>query len=394
MQSLESIPDLQKLISNEVQESIHLDYKDSRAINRKKRHEISKDVSAFANSDGGILVYGITEEQHLPVAIDCGVDHASFTREWLEEVITSNVQPTIEGLSIVQIPLSSEKSVYVIRVPKSSRAPHQEQSSKRYYRRYNFKSQPMEDYEIQDIRSRTLSVFSLVNFDVIFENSNMAYFQIENTGNYAAENLKVSFTKELSWRREAPPFIEKGIRYFPAGKKIKYFYNTGPAIFSEKNKNSISFEVHLTYTHPQTGKEFEDEFYIDFNDYLNTTISEPELVTHGKVIERCLRALTGEVKRLNSHIEKISTISSPTGLDISRSSLRAIKHIVTGEGGFDKIDPNYCREDVFMEVLQISRDVANRLEEHFWNNDNTKDIEEIEGINEDMLKKFKINFIS
>lgn len=146
----ENIDDLNALINNEVQESINLDYKDSRALSKKKRNEIAKDVSAFANSDGGVIIYGISEEHHLPTKIDEGVDHNTFTREWLEEVITSNINPTVDELKIKQIPLSSETSVFVVQVPRSYRAPHQEQSSKRYYKRYNFKSQPMEDYEIQE----------------------------------------------------------------------------------------------------------------------------------------------------------------------------------------------------------------------------------------------------
>ena len=30
----------------------------------KKKAEIAKDVSAFANSDGGIILYGIEEQEH------------------------------------------------------------------------------------------------------------------------------------------------------------------------------------------------------------------------------------------------------------------------------------------------------------------------------------------
>jgi predicted HTH transcriptional regulator len=48
--------DLENLIKNQVQESLHLDYKDSRAISDKLRHEIAKDVSAFANADGGVII--------------------------------------------------------------------------------------------------------------------------------------------------------------------------------------------------------------------------------------------------------------------------------------------------------------------------------------------------
>ena len=61
--------DLEKMISGQVQESLHLDYKRSMAVSNKNRTEIAKDVSSFANSDGGIIVYGIEEEKHLPIRL-------------------------------------------------------------------------------------------------------------------------------------------------------------------------------------------------------------------------------------------------------------------------------------------------------------------------------------
>jgi len=51
-QTRKIIEDLNLLIKNEVQESTHLDYKSSPAIDKKERHEIAKDVSSFTNSDG------------------------------------------------------------------------------------------------------------------------------------------------------------------------------------------------------------------------------------------------------------------------------------------------------------------------------------------------------
>lgn len=48
--------DIEKMIRDQVQENIHLDYKDSRAIRKNARDDIAKDVSAFANSDGGVLI--------------------------------------------------------------------------------------------------------------------------------------------------------------------------------------------------------------------------------------------------------------------------------------------------------------------------------------------------
>ncbi|MCD9015178.1 AlbA family DNA-binding domain-containing protein [Parachryseolinea silvisoli] len=52
-----SFDDIRSLINNEVEESIHLDFKDAAALDKsdRKKDEISKDISAFANSDGGII---------------------------------------------------------------------------------------------------------------------------------------------------------------------------------------------------------------------------------------------------------------------------------------------------------------------------------------------------
>lgn len=71
-----------------MQENIHLDYKDSRAVDPKKSDEIAKDASAFANSDGGVIIYGVAEDNnHFPVKIDSGVDHLAFSHERLEQII-------------------------------------------------------------------------------------------------------------------------------------------------------------------------------------------------------------------------------------------------------------------------------------------------------------------
>lgn len=167
MNSPRTLQDLEDMIKNEIQENTHLDYKRSSALlSKNSRREIAKDVSAFANSDGGCIIYGIEEDNQLPRRIDSGVDHNIYTRERLEDVITSNISPRIEEIEISRIQLSPDNSAYIVDIPKSSRGPHQETISNRYYKRFNFKSQPMEDYEINDVRSRNHTVKPLINIDI------------------------------------------------------------------------------------------------------------------------------------------------------------------------------------------------------------------------------------
>lgn len=151
--------DLIQLIDNSIQENIQLDYKSSKALENteKKKTEISKDVSALANSAGGVLIYGIEEKDHIPKNIDNGFDPTIITKEWLEQIVNSRIQRKIDGVIIRPIELESTnpgRVVYVVSVPQSIRAPHQAHD-KRFYKRYNFESVPMEEYEIRDVSHRS-----------------------------------------------------------------------------------------------------------------------------------------------------------------------------------------------------------------------------------------------
>ena len=160
MIELNNILDLRNLIFNQVEENIHLDYKSAEALSMTvgKKKEISKDVSAFANSDGGIIIYGIkefdeSEKRHLPEAIT-PIDREFYTKEWLEQVINSNITPRIDGIIIEPISLDNNSNdvVYVVNIKKSNTA-HQA-SDLRYYKRFNFERLAMYDYEIRDIMNR------------------------------------------------------------------------------------------------------------------------------------------------------------------------------------------------------------------------------------------------
>lgn len=152
--------DILDLITNGIQESIYLDYKACDALEKtdRKKSEMSKDISAFANSAGGTIVYGVTEDRatHLPQAIDIGYDPANISKEWIEQVVNSNIQRRIDGIRINTVTLDAThpgRVLYVVSIPQSSRAPHMA-ADHRFYKRYNFESIAMEEYEIRDVAQR------------------------------------------------------------------------------------------------------------------------------------------------------------------------------------------------------------------------------------------------
>ena len=153
--------DLLAMISAEMQESLTLDYKRSAALGKgsNERNSLSKDVSSFANSEGGLLIYGMEEDGHVPTAIDGGTDRTQITKEWLESVVGATIHPNVDALLIKQIPLTGRGSnavAYVLEIGQAtSRAPHQA-FDHRYYKRFNFESKPMEDYEVRDLMRRAI----------------------------------------------------------------------------------------------------------------------------------------------------------------------------------------------------------------------------------------------
>ena len=91
-----TIKDLEDFLKLEVEENRHLDYKrgDALSFENKKINEITKDVSSFANSDGGLIIYGVDEDKstHKPSGYIPIVD-PKISKEWLEQKINLTLIP-------------------------------------------------------------------------------------------------------------------------------------------------------------------------------------------------------------------------------------------------------------------------------------------------------------
>lgn len=205
--------DLVSLITEGVEESVLLDYKacPSLTTGDKEKTEISKDVSSFANSAGGTIVYGMIEKDHKPVDIDLGYDPRVITKEWLEHVIHGKIQPRINGLYINPVELTTKnpgKVVYVVTVPRGTTA-HQA-SDRRYYKRFNFGSHPMEDHEVRDVMNRlkfplVTPEFSCERQNHLSKGSTQVYLLkicLRNSGAMSAREMKLVFYFPQSIKNE------------------------------------------------------------------------------------------------------------------------------------------------------------------------------------------------
>ena len=167
---------LKRLLEIQEPESLHLDYKDKRSltppgkggqgIDRQKRAEdVSKDVSSFLNSDGGVLIYGVPETTDpsstggapIPLSQSEGIGfnpEDKVEKETIENLITSNIQP-IPKATLFQITEIDHhgRNVFVVEV-KPGIGEVWQSKDKRYYERFHYKAEPMDHYRIEMVRDR------------------------------------------------------------------------------------------------------------------------------------------------------------------------------------------------------------------------------------------------
>jgi len=149
--------DIMQYISEAAEESLYLEFKNGMAFKVKDedcKNEIAKDISAFANADGGVLIYGIAEKKFRATSI-APFDGNIFTKEWLEDILGSRIHRPIPNLIIDPIRIGGDiaKSVFVVRIPRSIYAPHQTYLLE-YWKRQNFRNRKMAEYEIREAYTR------------------------------------------------------------------------------------------------------------------------------------------------------------------------------------------------------------------------------------------------
>lgn len=136
---------LESLIKNGIEENIHLDYKERLGNNA----EIAKDLSSFANSDGGNIIYGIREVNNKPKEI-IPINQPNL-REKLDLIARNGIDPSLD-LRIFPIDVNiegNEGQVILIYIPRKYPILHQAIKRGKYYKRTEFTSSPMSNFEIE-----------------------------------------------------------------------------------------------------------------------------------------------------------------------------------------------------------------------------------------------------
>ena len=171
------------------EESLQLDFKSSRPLAGGNRNDakkfidgLSSHVSAFLNSEGGLLLVGLEEEDRknqpdIATGLSEGVPRKLWTAQQFENSICDRIHPSVAAYVQVFPITVREKDgdklqAFAIEVKRGTTAYQAE--DKIYYVRRGYSSDPMEDKDIRlrmlsDDRPRAVVQVALSSDDAIFK---------------------------------------------------------------------------------------------------------------------------------------------------------------------------------------------------------------------------------
>lgn len=242
-----SIADITWLVENQIREGQDLEFKalpaehggkeniwlkPDGAVTREGKKALLKELVAFANANGGTLVFGISETGSCASGIT-PIPNVEACAEKLRLACRDSIEPAIPQLEIqgIPVPETDGAGVIVLRVMgQSPMGPHRSNSDKEFYVRRNDRSDPMTVDEIRrysiDLNIRLNSIHG--RFAIHSQKlSKMLDAADENNKSFCISCYLVPLTPihiENVFRNYATRPELKSVDVFDQGKKIGSAY--------------------------------------------------------------------------------------------------------------------------------------------------------------------------
>lgn len=257
-----------------------IEFKSSAKFAVANWHEdISKYVSAWANYDGGYLIFGIEDPQSgHPLSIDGGIPETIKPRlpDWIDQIVPGFVEPTLPKFNSRLIHPKQEGSqikpghlLIVLHIPESEAAPHQANDHK-YYQRLGRRLSPLKHRAVMDIVGRKRHPD--IKTEIIINKGNLRtnlFWRITNVGSVIALHWKVvihfptALTRSLAFKDE-----ETILKYDDKGRsflELQIGQMLRPPLFPGSDISAI-YEIHPTNYSPPLSPSVEEITVITFAD--------------------------------------------------------------------------------------------------------------------------------
>lgn len=208
-----TLADIQTMIEDSAQEGLQLEFKHGAELLRRPEHrdrqdaEFIKDVTGFANAEGGVLIYGINEQEQDGIKVAAAlapVPDGSLSVEALSQKLRALSAPPITNVQITEIRTPDGGKIVVLEIPTGATA-HQNLKDCRYYQRGPRSVEWMVDFQIRDVMGRRTQPLATVKLEIsrLRQLNDMHVYgtriSIENIGSVLLERwlLEVDYPSEV-----------------------------------------------------------------------------------------------------------------------------------------------------------------------------------------------------
>lgn len=331
----------------------------------KRRLEFLRDVSSFANTHGGYLIFGIEEEEKIPSAMPgFAVDDTEKLDQRIEQLLQNGVNPKIQGIRLRWLNVDENNKILIVKIPNSWNPPHM----------VTFNS-----HNRFDARN------SMGKYFMDVEDLRMAFTQ--------AASINDSF---LSFRKQRIEAIKnnEGICVLPDGAKIiihllPYSFLREPNLLDIANmdpnfenfellnrssfsRREINFDGWLTFQEPCTGYNQwfrHGGFEIVDAWILNRKIERQEKVIPDQFLEKRL------IESLQKNLALMDRYEIPEPYCFMISLINIEGYYLVLDKYFPEFDPSHSikKQNLFFSPMMIQKensDIAKKLKPIFdwlWN---------------------------
>lgn len=153
---------IEQLVADQTREGPHLDFKRDlpAAWNDAAKHEFLADTTAFANSGGGDLIFGIDEDGQAQASrvMPQIIPNVDQEIRRLQDFLLNLAEPRLPGVKVQAVQVSiagTDGHVIVVRVPQSWAGPHRVKTNQHFFIRDGLRKRQLDVPEIRSLFLRT-----------------------------------------------------------------------------------------------------------------------------------------------------------------------------------------------------------------------------------------------
>jgi len=348
----QTIAEINRIVADDLREGVSLEYKSSTILDSKGVGAICKAVSALSNSAGGQFITGVESKDGKPVRLDGGFSGPSKL-DWLHQIINANTHPALENFDVTEI---SDRGglYYVIDVPVSAKAPHQSNDNK-YYKRRGPHTDPMEHYEIEDIRNRPKIDNAPLRAEIASDGF-LALLRFSNDASDPITNLKLEISANFNLKPDSIKTLNsRGLKRIAPNGELSFFLDSFATILHSNLEAEISIGAQYEFK----GALVRHSDKLCVGDFSGSAIVSSPLIKAVNGVSDKIDKLTDSLKPIRELLDIFERAVDGSGVRISKRTLSALK------GELELFDPTEFDYRGYQIIAGLSQEEALSLQSVF-----------------------------